>query len=387
MEILLKHFSLKFSILRNIFDKINALSISIDDILSKLNDIEMRFALTTSPLQLQLLCDDTNRNEIISDFDIIINTENFLSDINNIFIQCIHVLYKNGIYVRVRCEHFKIKEKKKKALYNNIPPSLLEIQNLIDIYPMDIEYTQDHQYINYRICNVCNYEMEVDSIKSELICNNCAMIKPLIGISFENIQFCNYDSQKSKSGTFNPNRHFHTWWSHILAKEDESEITNNDANNNLFEKLHFIIKRDKKVLRFLTVIDIRNMLREIKKSELNKNISLILKKITGIGPPSISEEVEIRVENLFNKVIEMCENIKRGSRTNRNYYPYYIYKIIDSIIPEEDFDIRRILYYIYIQSKETVEDDDLDWEQICKMIPELTYKPTDRMQYLKYMPE
>jgi hypothetical protein len=200
-------------------------------------------------------------------------------------------------------------------------PIFLEIQNLIDIYPMNIEYTQEYQYINYRICNVCNYEMEVDSIKSELICNNCAMIKPLIGISFENIQFCNYDSQKSKSGTFNPNRHFHTWWSHILAKEDESEITNNDPDNDLFEKLHFIIKRDKKVLRFLTVIDIRNMLRELKRSELNKNISLILKKITGIGPPSISEEIEIRVENLFNKVIETCENIKRGSRTNRNYYP------------------------------------------------------------------
>lgn len=387
MEILLKHFSLKFSILRNIFDKISSLSIPIDDILSKLNDIEMRFALTTSPLQLRLLGDDINRSEIISDFDIIINTENFLSDINNIFIQCIHILYKNDIYVRVRCEHFKIKEKKKKSVHSYMSPIFLEIQNLIDIYPMNIEYTQEYQYINYRICNVCNYEMEVDSIKSELICNNCAMIKPLIGISFENIQFCNYDSQKSKSGTFNPNRHFHTWWSHILAKEDESEITNNDADNDLFEKLHFIIKRDKKVLRFLTVIDIRNMLRELKRSELNKNISLILKKITGIGPPSISEDVEIRVENLFNKVIETCENIKRGSRTNRNYYPYYIYKIIDSIIPEEEFEIRRILYYIYIQSKETVEDDDLDWEQICKMIPELTYKPTDRMQYLIYMPE
>ena len=93
MEILLKHFSQKFSILRNIFDKISSLSIPIDDILSKLNDIEMRFALTTSPLQLRLLGDDINRSEIISDFDIIINTENFLSDINNIFIQCIHILY------------------------------------------------------------------------------------------------------------------------------------------------------------------------------------------------------------------------------------------------------------------------------------------------------
>jgi hypothetical protein len=201
MEILLKHFSVKFNILRSIFDKLSALSINIDTILLKLNDIEIRFALTTSPLQVKLLNEDINRSEIISEFDIIINTENFLSDINNIFIQCIHILYKNEIYVRVKVDNLKIKikEKKKKILHTSMSPIFLEIQNLIDIYPMDIEYTQDYQYINYRICSICNYEMEVDSIKSELICNNCAMVKPLIGISFENIQFCNYDSQKSKS--------------------------------------------------------------------------------------------------------------------------------------------------------------------------------------------
>ena len=136
----------------------------------------------------------------------------------------------------------------------------------------------------------------------------------------------------------------------------------------------------------LTVIDIRNILRELKKTELNKNIPLILKKITGIGPPSIPESIEIQVENIFTKVIEICESIKRYGRTNRNYYPYYIYKIIDNIIPESDFENRRILYYIYIQSKETVELDDLDWEKICEHISELTYRPTDRSEYLKYQP-
>lgn len=387
MEILLKHFSLKFNILRNLFDKLQSIDINVDKLSATLNDIEIRFALTTSPLQIKLINDELSRNDIYSDFDMVINNENFLTDINSLFIQCINILYKNEFYVRVNencpfLKHCKIKEKKKNMHQSSI---FLEIQNLVDIYPLNIEYIQDTQYINYRMCDICNYEMEVDSIKSELICNNCAMVKPLMGISFENIQFCNYSGQKSKSGTFNPNRHFHFWWSHILAKDDESEI-NSHENNDLFEKLHAIIKRDKKVLRFLTVIDIRNMLRELKCSELNKNISLILKKITGIGPPSIPEELEIRIENLFTKVIETCEDIKRGSRTNRNYYPYYIYKIIDIIIPEEDFETRRILYYIYIQSKETVEGDDLDWEKICDIIPELTYKPTDRTQYLKYRP-
>jgi hypothetical protein len=39
-----------------------------------------------------------------------------------------------------------------------------------------------------------------------------------------------------------------------------------------------------------------------------------------------------------------------------------------------------------IQGKETVECDDLDWEQICDQITELTYIPTDRLEYIKYIP-
>jgi hypothetical protein len=127
-----------------------------------------------------------------------------------------------------------------------------------------------------------------------------------------------YDSQKSKSGTFNPNRHFHTWWSHILAKEDELEITNNDPDNDLFEKLHFIIKRDKKVLRFLTVIDIRNMLRELKRSELNKNISY---------GTDLLDIINNSLENkyIFNKFNNTFYNIK-------NINDFGNYNIYDNVI-------------------------------------------------------
>jgi len=337
---------------------------------------------------MKLIGDELNRNKITSDFHIALLNENFSSEINNLFYTCIDFLYQNEIYIRTndiikKPPLIKEKKKKKKNMHNHT--FYIEIQNLIDLYPIDIEYIHSGNFINYRICDICGDTMEIDTINSELICYTCAMIKPLMGISFENVQFYTYDGQKTKNGTFNPNRHFYFWWNHILAKEDEDEI-NLELNSDLFDNLLKIIQRDKKILRMLTVIDIRNMLRELKKTDLNKNIPLILKKITGIGPPSISEEIEMRVENIFTKVIEMCEDIKRISRTNRNYYPYYIYKIIDIIIPEEDFENRRILYYIYIQSKETVESDDLDWEKICESIPELTYRPTDRSEYLKYQP-
>lgn len=387
MEIMIKHISVKFNTLRSLLDKLQKIiEVGIQPLNDELNNIELQFILTTSPIQLQLLNDDYNRNAILADFNSIIANENFLININDIFFKCINLLYKNGINVRVseQVKKYNLTKDKKK----NITISsevYLDIQNIIDIYPINIDYTIHNQHVNYRICDLCDNVMEVDSIKSELICHVCSMIKPLIGVSFEHIQIYTHDSQKPKSGTFNPNRHFYFWWSHILAKEDDTEI-NQEIENGLFDKLNDIIKRDKKVLRMLTIIDIRNMLKEIKKSELNKNIPLLLKKLTGISPPSISEEWEIKIGNIFNKVIEICENVKRDGRINRNYYPYYIYKIVDSIIPEDDFENRRVLYYIYIQSKETVESDDLNWELICNYIPELTYKPTDRMTYLKYQP-
>jgi hypothetical protein len=386
MEIIIKHISVKFNILRSLLETLqNIIEKDIQPLNEELNNIELQFILTTSPIQIKLLNSECNRNEILSEFNLIISSENFLVNINDIFFKCINLLYKNGIYVRVS-EHVKKYNSKDKKKNTNISPKIyLELQNIIDVYPINIDYTIHNQHINYRNCELCDNIMEIDAIKSELICHVCSMIKPLIGVSFEHIQIYTHDLQKNKSGTFNPNRHFYFWWSHILAREDDTEI-NQEIENGLFLRLNDIIKRDKKVLRMLSIIDIRNMLKEIKKSGLNKNIPLILKKLTGISPPSISEEWEIKIGNIFNKIIEICEHIRRDGRINRNYYPYYIYKIADSILPEDDYENRRILYYIYIQSKETVESDDLNWELICNYIPELTYKPTDRMAYLKYQP-
>jgi hypothetical protein len=112
----------------------------------------------------------------------------------------------------------------------------------------------------------------------------------------------------------------------------------------------------------------------------------VLKKLTGIGPPQIADATAVRVENLFTKAIEIGERVRRAGRVNRNYYPYYIYKILDQLLAEDDLENRRVLYYVYVQSKETVEADDADWEQICIELTEIAYVPTDRTKALKYRP-
>jgi hypothetical protein len=249
------------------------------------------------------------------------------------------------------------------------------------------------QRVDYERCPACSGDMAVDAGRSELRCCDaeCGTIRELIGTVFDDGQFYNQEGQKAKSGTFNPNRHFQFWWTRILAREPEEEIGDKADPENLYgEKLlrtlRAVVTRDRKVLRLLTVNDVRAMLREEGRTDLNKNVPLVLKKLTGVGPPPIDDAVAVRVENLFTKAIEIGERVRRPWRVNRNYYPYYIYKILDQLLAENDLENRRVLYYIYIQSKETVEADDADWEQICTELTEVAYVPTDRTQALKYYP-
>jgi hypothetical protein len=248
--------------------------------------------------------------------------------------------------------------------------------------------------IEYEKCSECNAEMIIDPDHSELRCLHCSAIRELDGTAFDDAQFYSQEGQKAKSGTFNPNRHFQFWWMHILAREPEEELGDpNDPDNNygekLLENLRTIVRRDRKILRFLNVDDMRAMLRELEKTNLNKDVPLLLKKLTGVGPPSPPDSLGMKVEKLFSKAIEIGERLRPADRTNRNYYPFYILKILDCILPEKD-ENRRILYYIYLQSDDTVVKDDEEWKFICdEMDPGdgITYKPTDRALGLKYRPE
>jgi hypothetical protein len=242
--------------------------------------------------------------------------------------------------------------------------------------------------VDFERCPACAGAMTADAGRSELRCGDCGAIRELVGTVFDDSQFYSQEGQKAKSGTFNPNRHFQFWWAHILAREAEEEIgdADNPAGDRLLDSLRAIVARDRKILRLLTVNDVRAMLREVDRAELNKNVPLIMKKLTGVGPPQVPDSTAVRVENLFTKAIEIAERVRRADRVNRNYYPFYIFKILEQLLPADDLEGRRALYYIYVQSRETVEADDADWELICAELGEIAYVPTDRALGLRYGP-
>ena len=382
METFVQQLLIKFDIVKDIIQKINISFNSGQDLLTRFDDIETKFALSIGPGYLLLYSGESGKLKVQTDFSQCLIAEDFSNELNKLINKVIVVLKNNKIDIIDNILIKKNKSKKKDIT--------AELQYLFNIFPWNIN-TRDApiQTVNYNKCFLCANNMIIDSSKSELRCDRCGMIRELIGTVFDDTQFYSQEGQKAKSGTFNPNRHFQFWWYHILAKEPEEELGDKKDPNNLYgekilKQIKNIVIRDHKVLQLLTVNDIRSILREIEKTDLNKNVPLILKKLTGIGPPNIPDNVTIKVENLFTKAIEIGEKIKHNKRINRNYYPYYIYRIIEAITSDSDTEIRRILYYIYIQSKETVESDDLDWERICQELKEIQYKPTDRTLGLKY---
>jgi hypothetical protein len=358
---------------------------------AELAALEVRFALASGRLYLQAASGETGRLAAQAEFARILAAEDFAGEADRLVARGEAAVRAAGVPLRAA-----------EGAAPGLPPArparppacgaAAHLQRLLDVYPRGRPATgPPPTRLTYERCPACGGEMAVDAGRSELVCAECGALRELVGTVFEDAQFYNQEGQKAKSGTFNPNRHFQFWWAHILARELEEEIGDREDAENLYgEKLlgalRALVARDRKLLRLLTVNDVRAMLRELGRTDLNKNVPLLLKKLTGVGPPQLPDAIAARVENLFTKAIEAGERVRRGGRVNRNYYPFYIRRILEQLLPEDDYEARRVLYYIYVQSKETVEADDADWQLICRELPELEYRPTDRFLGFEYGP-
>jgi hypothetical protein len=416
MEAASRQLLAKFEAARSLFEKSPLAGLApaiVSALAGELNALELRFALATGHLYVKAASGETGRITACIEFSRLLAAGNYAGDVDSLVARAEAAFRDVGLALRENTEDAKSRRGRalpreraprpaSRSAAKIAPSALAELQRLLDMYPRggrnrsaaEVSPAEGAvQQIDYSRCPSCDGSMVVDSSRSELRCSDlaCGAIRDLVGTVFDDSQFYSQEGQKAKSGTFNPNRHFLFWWMHISACEPEEELGDKDDPDNMYgEKLlaalRVIVVRDGKILRLLTVYDVRAMLREVGRTDLNKNVPLILKKLTGVGPPVTGAALSVRVENLFTKAIEVGELVRRSGRVNRNYYPYYIGKIVEILVPESEYDTRRLLYYIYVQSKETVEADDADWEIICGEIPELTYYPTDRSLGQKYAP-
>lgn len=218
-------------------------------------------------------------------------------------------------------------------------------------------------------CPECGVSLCVDGAQSQARCPECAQLFELHGVTFDEAQFKHQEGQRSKSGKFNPNHHCQEWMVRIQGLEPETELGDpKDDENTRGEKLIANIRaearRTGRLLAMLEVEDVRTLLSNIKMSQFNRNASLILKKLTGVAPPILCEEKKVRAEIMFSMANAARAEICSDS-SNRSYYPYYIFKILDLILDFDDPD-RLLMCYIHMQGENTIDNNDAEWAEICK---------------------
>jgi len=283
-------------------------------------------------------------------------------------------------------------------LYNNDINSIKEVKDIlfINTYVNQFNYCNDkfNYYCNIKdtkevkskktdteqhnnICT-CGSIMLINLLSSELFCIICATVIPYANkVKSDNVV---------SIGSFSPTDHFNHWWNQIMAECSVKELsTDGDLNGvKLIADIKKIILLENKILRLLTINDIRKLLKQLKKTELNKYIALVFKELTGISPPVISLNVKNMCLTLFIKVINVINKIDRSNRTNRNYYPFTITKLLDFVLDPNDKQSRKIFHFIYLQSEDTLSKDDEDWKKICELVPEIEYKGTNRQDLLRF---
>ena len=358
----------------NVLNKINALlyilNLLIDDKLKiniklkkNIDDIYDDYNLGTvnilsnyyqTVLNLKTMSDDKNnmlvqKDYFFNEYYLFIKKENILTRINNIYDYIKKFIVSN--------QNDMIKE-----TLNNIQKHIKNFEK------SSIQKTTTSN--TYNIC-ICKNKMEIDIINSIIICKNCGIIKELCGMISE---YDDNENIKNKNNSYVSSKHCKYWVDRIQGKET-TEIANIDI---VVTKLKNFIKRDRILnINYITYDIIRSYLKEIEHTNYNEHVTLLRKLITGITPPSFTDYEKELIYIYFDKIIYRFNEIKPKDKKNCSYHPYFIYKIIEHILPN-GFRKIQILNCIHLQSRETLINNDIIFKTICDDIKEITYIPTDR---------
>lgn len=285
---------------------------------------------------------------------------------------------------------------------------------------IDVVFTATKR--DYEECS-CGRIMTLNQATSELYCPECQEIRENMGVSYEDIA---NESSRSKSGSYDPNKHLEYWLIRIQAMEKT------EFNPEHIEKMRNIITRDS--IELTNVHQMRKILKELKLTVHNEHAPLLMKILTGISPPTLNLKLLSRINIKFNRIMELIPIVKNGkyqseenestgteistkntqdyiaknakksmhgnnfsnskksltknwtetskmtlnrstTSGNRPYYPHFIYAIlndeIDVSMAAREYDdvhtMTKLKNYIHLQSYETIAKHDSLYKKICEL--------------------
>jgi DNA-directed RNA polymerase subunit M/transcription elongation factor TFIIS len=230
------------------------------------------------------------------------------------------------------------------------------------------------------ICDECGAKMFPISDISKWQCFSCGYEDDIEGMIFNSRQFYTHDHVRNRQKTPNQSetRHFKSWIERIQGIENK-EIPACDRDKFLacFERDGVRPKTD------LTYKKLRAYARELKMSTYNEHMTLLLRIFSGKSPPLLSHDEYKRVKHKFDHIMQLYHTVVGA--TIKPYYPYFIYKAIEAVF-KGDKNKLKLLDYIHVQYKNTLQKNDNIFEQICRLGETeglgIEYKATPRVERL-----
>lgn len=328
--------------------------------LDRLDEIERDYKLSTVTILTTYYRADHNAQKCTKEYYRILAAGSYFSRVDAICVACDNMI--RGVH-------------EKFSTMRSIPADLIRLlEDILRVNDsvMAIGLTCAVETIPYDICK-CGKPMTVYSDLSELRCDSCGICREVLGAVFSDDQFYPQEGQKTKYSDYAHSRHLRFWMDRIKGDEDPRSFLD------MLDPIRACIRRDGRHPSELTCSYIRGLLKELNITKLNHHAAIIIKLCGGPPPPQTSHEDDRDIAIRFNKTMELYD-VVNPDRCNKPYYPYFIYKIIESKFegcPEK----LRLLEYIHLQSDLTVIKNDNYYQQICDLAdPEdgLVFHVTDR---------
>ena len=336
--------------------------LNIKDLLQSVQTIKTNYNLAVVEVYTDHLENPINSKQTTDKYYRVLTSDAYDNNISNIATKILKI--QASIYTII--EYINNVSKIQHKLYTTI--NLFKKAADIQIYSKLEKY-------NYEECD-CGTRMITIPELSELLCPNttCGKIKTITGAVFNDNQFYPQEGQKTKHGGYESSRHYRLWIKRLQAHviKDFSPI--------VLAKIKRIIDMENHNYNTLTCEVMRGILKNplVRATNLNVYVPLLVVKFGGKPPPQLSYQEDKKLSIYFDKVITLYDRVN-PTGGNKPYYPYFIYKIIESVF-KDDPEKLRLLDYIHLQSRDTVIKNDIYYKQICDLAdPQdgLTYTPTD----------
>jgi hypothetical protein len=222
----------------------------------------------------------------------------------------------------------------------------------------------DDELSNYHkdlMCKECKCALTLDSRHSELICGEC-------GVS--NFWFDALLPQWSdttdvtKQYRYKRPTYFKDHLNRLQAKENVV-ISPELLKEILLEFKKRRISSSSQVTEKL----IKDILRNLNRSEYYDHIRSIKRHLIGEKPLSLTPQLETTLETMFYKTLEPFQKYKHLISGRKNYlsYPYVIHKLLDIVAKDSrDPKIKELSQsFKLLKSQEKLREQEKIWEKIC----------------------